>query len=261
VAWWLVDGKTVQNGGSTFVLQNVTANHTVSVSFEMLAYTLTPSAGANGTISPNVASNVTYGSSKLYTAAPATGYYVAWWLVDGKTVQNGGSKFVLQNVTANHTVSVSFEILTYTLTPFAGSNGTISPNFASNVIYGASKLYTAAPATGYHVAWWLVDGKTVQNGGSTLTLQNVTANHTVSVTFDVLTYTLTPTSGANGTVSPNTVKTVTYGSSVLFTAIPNSGYTVGQWTVDGIAAQTGGGSFKLPSVTSSHLVGVTFILS
>ena len=60
------------------------------------------------------------------------------------------------------------------------------------------------------------------------------------MTFTPLTFTVTPSSDTNGTISPSTAQTVNYGSSLTFTATPNTGYTVNTWSVDGTVAQTGG---------------------
>ena len=53
-------------------------------------------------------------------------------------------------------------------------------------------------------------------------------------------WTVTPTAGANGSISPNTAQTVLAGSSLTFTATPNTGYTVNTWSLDGTVVQTGG---------------------
>ena len=46
---------------------------------------------------------------------------------------------------------------------------------------------TATPNTGYTVNTWSLDGTVVQTGGTTYTLSNIVANHTVAVTFTPLT--------------------------------------------------------------------------
>lgn len=71
-------------------------------------YSITSSAGANGIISPNSSQTVYRGSDLLFTATPTTGYLVYQWFVDGSLVQTGGSTFLLSNITANHTVTVTF---------------------------------------------------------------------------------------------------------------------------------------------------------
>nr|WP_244889684.1 DUF1566 domain-containing protein [Legionella jamestowniensis] len=71
-------------------------------------FIVTPSAGANGSISPATAQRVNAGSSLTFTATPNTGFGVNQWLLDGNVVQNGGTTFQLNNIQANHTVAVTF---------------------------------------------------------------------------------------------------------------------------------------------------------
>jgi methyl coenzyme M reductase beta subunit len=255
---WSLDGTTVQTGGRTYTLSNITANHTVAVTFIVFTPKVTPSAGANGTISPSAAQTVTYDTSLTFTATPATGYTVAGWYLDGAVVQSGGTTYTLSNIIASHTVSVTFNILTYTVTPSVGANGTLTPNTAKTVTYGSSLAFSAVPNAGYAMGVWSLDGTTVQTGGRSYTLSNITANHTVAVTFIVFTPTLTPTAGANGTISPSTAEQVTYNSSATFTATPNTGYTVNTWSLDGTVVQTGGTTYTLSNIIASHTVSVTF---
>lgn len=71
-------------------------------------FTVTPSAGANGSISPATAQVVNVGSSLTFTATPNTGFGVNQWLLDGNVVQNGGSSLQLNNIQANHAIEVTF---------------------------------------------------------------------------------------------------------------------------------------------------------
>jgi hypothetical protein len=148
-------------------------------------YTITPSAGVNGSISPQVVQTVVSGSSISFIATPSTGYAVNQWLVDGSAVQNGGTGFTLSNVHGNHTVSVTFNIVgaAYLVTPSAGSNGAINPITPQSVPSGGSVGFEATPLPGYGVSQWLVNGNLAQNGGNSFTLSGVSANDTVQVTF------------------------------------------------------------------------------
>jgi hypothetical protein len=69
-----------------------------------------------------------------------------------------------------------------TITASAGANGTISPSGAIIVAYGASQTFTMNPNTGYYIATLTVDGSPV-TPAPRYTFTNVTANHTISVTF------------------------------------------------------------------------------
>ncbi len=237
---------------------SVTANISVTASFAIDQYTITSSAGANGSIDPMGDTTKDYGSSQLFTATPTTGYEVDKWTLDGADAQTGGNTYTLSTITATHTVAVSFKIITYTVTASAGANGSIDPTGAMTKDYGSSQLFTATPATGYAVDKWQVDGADVQTGGTTYTLSSITATHTVSVSFKIFTYTVTASTDANGSVDPMGDITKDYGSSQLFTATPTTGYVVDKWMVDGSEAQVGGTTYTLSDITTTHTVAVTF---
>jgi len=153
--------------------------------------TITPSAGANGTISPNSPQTALLNSKLIFTAKPNAGYRVDAWKYNGTLVYSGGKAangeytgLTLQvSVTGNGTVYVAFTALNYTITPSAGANGVISPNMTQRVSYNGSLTFTATANAGYTAVSWLLDGAQVQAGGATYTLMNVTANHAVKVLF------------------------------------------------------------------------------
>lgn len=71
----------------------------------------------------------------------------------------------------------------YIITPTAGSNGSITPSTSQTVSVGANLNFTATPNSTYHVDKWIVDGGVAQIGGTTFTLSNISANHSIEVTF------------------------------------------------------------------------------
>ncbi|MBF0517349.1 MAG: hypothetical protein HQK97_09580, partial [Nitrospirae bacterium] len=117
----------------------------------------------------------------------------------------------------------------YTVTPSAGANGTISPATPQAVASGATKQFTITPNSGYLAAVGGTCGGTLS--GNVYTTSAIKANCTVAATFTRTSYTVTPSAGANGTISPATPQTVTagIGATKQFTVTPNSGYiaTVG----------------------------------
>src|SRR5208283_281173 len=240
---------------SSYTFSNVNANHTISVTFAPITYTITPSAGTNGTISPSGAVTVNYGGSQAFSFTPATGYQVSSVLVDGSAVTTASS-YTFSNVTAGHTISVTFAPITYTITASSGSNGTISPSGAVTVNYGTNQTFSFTPATGYQVSSVLVDGTAVTTASS-YTFSNVTASHTISVTFAPITYTITASSGSNGTISPSGAVTVNYGTSQIFSFTPATGYQVSIVLVDGTAVTTAS-SYTFSNVTAGHTISVTF---
>ena len=177
--------------------------------------------------------------------------------------RTGGTGYTLNGVTGDTAVRVTFAPApagAFTVTPSAGANGSVSPGTAQTVGSGGSVFFTAAPAGGFMVDEWLVNGVAVQSGGFSYTLGNVAGDATVRVTFRTQTFTVTSGAGANGSIQPATARTVDAGGSVAFTATAAGGYVVDQWLVNGVPVQAGGGDFTLGTVNGNTSVQVTFKL-
>ena len=89
------------------------------------------------------------------------------------------------------------QVLTYTITTNAGTNGTISPTSAT-VNAGDSQTFTITPDTGYHVEDVLEDGISVGSVAE-YSFSNVTSNHNISASFK-------PIDGGDLTLSVNAYK-------------------------------------------------------
>lgn len=178
----LVDGVS-QGAITSYTFTNVTAPHTISATF-IAKYNLVASAGANGSISPSGTTQVNSGANQTYNFTPASCYEVSDVLVDGVS-QGAISSYTFTNVTANHTISASFAIKgPYAIVASAGANGSISPAGTTNVTCGANQAYTITANSGYAVSDVLVDGVS-QGAITSYTFTNVTAPHTISVSFVV----------------------------------------------------------------------------
>jgi hypothetical protein len=70
-------------------------------------YTIVPSAGAHGSISPATAQTVASGANVTFTIAADAGYHIADVVVNGASVGAVGS-YTFTNVTANGTISATF---------------------------------------------------------------------------------------------------------------------------------------------------------
>ena len=101
-----VDGTSV-GAVTSYTFSNVTANHTIAATFAIDTFTVTASAGANGSISPSGTVTVNRGASQTFTITPATGYHVANVMVDGTSV-GAVTSYTFSNVTANHTIAATF---------------------------------------------------------------------------------------------------------------------------------------------------------
>jgi len=144
-------------------------------------FVITPTAGANGTITPGTPQTVSYGSGQAFAIAANTGYVIADVGVDGVS-QGAIASYTFTNVTANHAITASFAVQTFVITPTAGANGTITPGTPQTVSYGASRTFSIAANAGYVIADVTVDGVS-QGPIASYTFTNVTANHAITASF------------------------------------------------------------------------------
>jgi len=201
----------------------VTADITVSAIFEINTYTLTYTAGANGSITGTATQTVNHGADgTAVEAVAATGYHFVKW--SDESTNNPRTDLA---VTADITVSAVFEINTYTLTYTAGANGSITGTTTQTVNHGADgTAVEAVAATGYHFVKWS-DESTV-NPRTDLA---VTTDITVSAVFEINTYTLTYTAGANGSITGTTTQTVNHGADgTAVEAVAATGYHFVKWS-------------------------------
>ncbi|MBK6283472.1 MAG: hypothetical protein IPF54_13210 [Draconibacterium sp.] len=197
----MVDGIS-QGAVSSYTFSNVAANHTISATFIQGAYTITASAGANGSITPSGAVSVTSGSSQPFTIAANPCYQIATVLIDGvnEPAAVASGTYTFTNVSAAHTISATFTPITYSITSSAGANGSISPAGSTIVNCGANQSFTITPSLGYQVEDVLVDGSSV-GALTTYEFTNVTSNHTISASFEIISTSLL---GLDGTISSGT---------------------------------------------------------
>ena len=178
-------------------------------------YTLTYTAGANGSISGTTPQTVACGSDgSAVTAVANTCYHFVNWS-DGSTANPRTDT----NVQANISVTANFAITTYTLTYTAGANGSISGASPQTVNCGSDgAAVTAVPNACYHFVNWS-DGSTANPRTDT----NVQGDISVTANFAINTYTLTYTAGANGSISGTSPQTVNCGSDgAAITAVANA---------------------------------------
>lgn len=149
----------------------------------------------------------------------------------------------------------------YLVTPTPPRNGSITPTVPQVVAPGgSSQAFTITPSAGYHITDVKINGVSdaaaIATGSYTAT--NVQADTTIVATFALDGFTVTPTAGPNGTISPATVQTVAPGGSITFTVTAKTGYHVAKVLVDGVAATLTSGKYTFTNVIANHSIAVTF---
>ena len=242
---------------SSYLFKNVTVDHTISAVFALDdTHTITASAGTDGTISPSGTVVVTAHANKYFTITPGHGYAIRMVLVDGVSV-GAVSSYLFRDITADHTISASFVATPYTITSSAGTGGSISPSGPVAMAAGGSKSFAITPYTGYGIDDVLVDGRSV-GPVSTYTFTNVHDDHTITASFSVLTYIISPWAGAGGTISPFGHIVVTHGGSQTFTITPDDGYHVANVFVGGLDWIGAVDSYTFTKVTDDKMIVAVF---
>ena len=130
---------------------SVTADLGVTANFAIQTFTLTYTAGANGSISGTTPQTVDAGTDGTsITAVPDSGGAFIDWS-DGRT----DNPRIDANVAADVTVTANFTVPTFTLTYTAGANGSIIGTTPQTVDVGTDgTAVTAEPDSGYLFVDW-----------------------------------------------------------------------------------------------------------
>ncbi len=182
-------------------------------------FTVTATAGPNGSISPDGPVEVCPGDDIVFTMTPAPGYVIDLLTVD-EVSQPGPfetGQFTLANVQQAQAVHVTFmasggeegseggcqpnEVFTVTAT--AGPNGSISPSGEIEKKCGEDLVFTITPDEGYMVDDLSADGRpepVAENG--TFTLANIQRSQTVEVSFiEIVEFSVTIFDPVGGTIT------------------------------------------------------------
>jgi len=311
---------------------NVDEDKTVDITLEKKTYIITATAGTGGSIDPSGSVSVEHGSSKTFTMNPSEGYSVEDVLVDGESV-GPRATYTFNNVTSNHTITVSFTTLppdtytvtfnvgdssgalqganvtfngetkatdaqgkavftgvlsgsrsytvskegynnstgnvnvdsdesvdvtltkkTYTLTVNTVGEGTVTKNpDKATYTHGEVVQLTANPADNWNFTGWSGDLAGSANP-ETITMNS---DKTVTANFSIVQYTITASAGTGGTISPSGQVKVNHGSNQSFSISANTGYDIQDVKVDG-ATEGAIGSYTFSNVTSDHTIAATF---
>ena len=228
----------------TISLENITSNHNLVVTSEPFKYTITTSAGSNGSITPSA--TVNYGSSKTINISPSTGYEVNEVIVDG--VNKGKiTTYTFNNITDNHTISVTFKKLDeqkFTVNCTTVQNGNISVSPTSATVGTKITIYVN-PSEGYRLKQ--IDSSpnvNINNNQFTMPAQNVTLTP-VFEQIEVQTYAITVGTSEYGTATASHTS-ASAGTTITMTATPGQGYVLKSYATQPFVSVVNG-QFVMPS--------------
>ena len=267
---WYVDGVSKGNTSTTFSYPVNGNDVFVQVEFEQIFTVTFGIYGGVGTIGAMVdavaissPATVVNGKTVVFTATPDVGWRVKDWYLNGIAVGSISTSLLYTVHNADATIQVMFEqIFTITYGLYGGV-GSISGAVAAadigsspaTVVNGSTVVFTAAPDTGWRVKEWYLNGTAVGSTSSTYSYVIAGADATIQVLFEQL-FTITyglyvgvgSVSGAVAAVDiGSSPATVVNGSTIIFTATPDTGWRVKDWYLNGTAVGS-------TSATYSHMV-------
>ena len=189
---------------------------------------------ANGSVAAS-ATSATAGTTVKLTATPAEGYTLDYFTLDGARIN--GNTFIMP--ARNVDVSAVFTANAYGITVVQPTGGTVSAS-ATSATAGTTIELTANPAEGYTLDYFTLDGARINGDTFIMPARNVE----VSAVFTANAYSITVVQPANGTVSASKLSAF-FGEAVELTAVPDEGYELSHYVVNGAA--NNGGTFTMPA--------------
>jgi len=198
-------------------------------------------------------------------ATPEAGYRFSSW---SDCADSTANPLLVRNVVRAQNCTATFERITYVVAATASAGGSVSGTAGGSacsgarctVAHGDDVSFSATSATGYMFGGWT---GCVTSTQPTITLENVTAPTTCRATFTRVRVSVSAVAGDGGSVSASTGGdacagarcTVDFGSSVMLSATPATGFQFGGWSDCTTSSNT---SITLNDVTQNRTCRATF---
>lgn len=232
-------------GPFTWSCNGANGGSTASCATNNQSWTVTPSAGSGGTISPNTPINVNNSNTAQFSIVPSTGYHIV--TVTGCGGTRTGNLYTTGNIIAACTVTATF-----------AADSTSIQNGVCGASNGAT--LTALPSTNLCSTG---SATTVTGSGPwNWSCAGINGGTNASCSASIQSYTLTFASGGNGSISGTASQTVNSGANATsVTAMPATGYSFINWTGNGGFVTTSSNPLVLNNVRSSASVTANFSAS
>ncbi|MCL2637374.1 MAG: SpaA isopeptide-forming pilin-related protein [Oscillospiraceae bacterium] len=245
----------------------IVSDRTIMVEFENIAYNVEViikdgAAGTGGTATATPVSTI-YGGASVIKAVPNAGNHISAASINGvqlnydtpvtftqfRAAAQSADGFSLENITEDQTIEITFGFINYEVfvEAFIGDDKTTDGGTATlsavNANIGDVVKVTIQPNTAgfYELASITVDGvdKTAEVNGVELDV-TITDDTHIKVFFRLISYDVTITSGANGTIafansatSPASVFHGANAPAVIITPNTSDGYEINEVTING----------------------------
>ena len=228
--YFTLDGARIN--GDTFIMP--ARNVEVSAVFTANAYSINVVQPTNGMVSAS-ATSAAAGTTIELAATPAEGYTLDYFTLDGARII--GNTFIMP--ARNVEVSAVFTANAYSINVVQPTNGMVSAS-ATSAAAGTTIELAATPAEGYTLDYFTLDGARIIGNTFIMPARNVE----VSAVFTANAYSITVVQPTGGTVSASKLSAF-FGEAVELTSVPDEGYELSHYVVNGAA--NNGGTFTMPA--------------
>ena len=228
--YFTLDGARIN--GDTFSMP--ARNVEVSAVFTANAYSITVVQPTGGSVAAS-ATSATAGTTIELAATPAEGYTLDYFTLDGERINGNTFSMPARNVE----VSAVFTANAYSITVVQPANGSVAAS-ATSAAAGTIIELAATPAEGYTLDYFTLDGERINGNTFSMPARNVE----VSAVFTANAYSITVVQPAGGTVTASKLSAF-FGEAVELTAVPDEGYELSHYVVNGAA--NNGGTFTMPA--------------
>ena len=228
--YFTLDGERIN--GNTFSMP--ARNVEVSAVFTANAYSITVVQPTGGSVAAS-ATSATAGTTIELTATPAEGYTLDYFTLDGARINGDTFSMPARNVE----VSAVFTANAYSITVVQPTGGSVAAS-ATSAAAGTTIELTATPAEGYTLDYFTLDGARINGNTFIMPARNVE----VSAVFTANAYSITVVQPTGGTVSASKLSAF-FGEAVELTSVPDEGYELSHYVVNGAA--NNGGTFTMPA--------------
>ena len=258
IAVTALDSSANESGYSNEVVYSAPLACSFSITPSSQSFT---SSGGSGTVGVTGSSGCPWTSVSnsswivITSNATATGSGTTYYSVSPNTNASartgtltiGGRVFTVSQSGASSQYSLN-------ITKAGTGSGTVANNpTGSSFNAGTTVTLTAAPNASSTFAGW----SGACSGTSLTSTLMMNANASVTAAFNLKSFTITATAGANGSISPQGTVSVSYGANQSFAITPNSGYQIADVKVDGVSVGAVS-SFLFGAVMSNHTIEATF---
>ena len=218
-------------------------------------WTITCVADINGDISPSKTVILSHGDDQQFDFIPDSHFHVKDVRIDNVSI-GSVEHYVFHNVSSDHTIQVEFEIDTVTLTIEKKGTGTgiVRPNVGIYTNhYGSAYNLSAFPSESSDFKGWSGD----RVSENTMTTIIMDSDKTIVATFDIKTFTITPTAGENGSIVPSEPISILYNQSQMFKMLADRCYEVNDVVING-ESRGKRLNHNFMNITSDQTIDVTF---